>query len=136
MLVAGVALSPLLLVGSHDARPNVASLLALVEVALLPTGVAYIAFYRAVALVGAARATIAIYLIPLVAMLTGTLVGGEPLTIGALAGGTCALAAVAAAVGSGRVRTGVARDRTPAVISMQEPQQPVGALRTRATPSP
>ena len=98
MLVAAALLAPLALLHGGRVQPDQAAVLALVEIGLLPTGLAYVAFFRAVAVLGAPRATVAIYLIPLVAVATGTLIGGERLTAGALAGGVCAISALAITV--------------------------------------
>lgn len=49
---------------------------------ILCTGVAYVLYFRLIARIGAARATTVTFLIPLFAVLWGTLLLGEPLTLG------------------------------------------------------
>jgi len=79
LLVPGVALAP------RTALPAAAwgSLLAL---GALSTGVAYLLFFKLLERVGPTKTTTVTYLIPIVGMLAGALVLGEPLTGGMLVG--------------------------------------------------
>ncbi len=97
-IVATIALAPAGLLAINQGDANLYATLALIELGVLPTGVAYIAFFRAVSMLGAARATVAIYMIPAVAVATGALVAGEHISIMAILGALCAFTAIALSV--------------------------------------
>jgi drug/metabolite transporter (DMT)-like permease len=94
MLIASLALVPAALVAGIPTSPELVPTLALIEVAVFPTGVAYIAFFYAVSVIGASRATFAIYLIPAVALFGGVIIEGSALSMASVAGAACALGAV------------------------------------------
>lgn len=66
--------------------PPAGSLLALITLGILNTGVGYWLFYLLIDHAGAARASVITYLMPVVALVLGVGVLGERLTIGAVAG--------------------------------------------------
>jgi len=66
--------------------PPVSSILALVVLGVVNTGVAYWLFYLLIDEAGAATASVITYVMPVVALFLGVLVLGERLTIGAVGG--------------------------------------------------
>lgn len=98
MAVASLTLFPVWLY-AHDAplTSSLGATLALVELGILPTGLAYIAFFQAVAALGAERAAFSIYLIPAIALVTGAGFAGEALPAAGVAGAVCAIVAVSIA---------------------------------------
>lgn len=76
----------------HATGPAVA---ALATLAVGSTAVAYLLFFHLIAAVGPTRTTSVTYLIPLFGTLWGTLLLGEPVTVGMLAGAVLVVASVA-----------------------------------------
>ena len=68
---------------------------ALLALGLLGTGLAYILYFRLIADLGAARASSVNYVVPVVAVVLGVLVLGEPVTWHLVAGGVLVLASMA-----------------------------------------
>ena len=84
--------------GAPDLRALDASTMASVGLlGALGTGLAFLLFYTLVARVGATNATLTTYLIPIVAVAAGTVLLGERLGLGALAGGALILLGIALA---------------------------------------
>ena len=74
--------------------PSPAALGSLLALGALSTGVAYLLFFKLLERVGPTKTTTVTYLIPIVGMLAGALVLGEPLTSGMLVGLVLVLASV------------------------------------------
>jgi drug/metabolite transporter (DMT)-like permease len=66
--------------------PPATSILALVTLGIINTGVAYWLFYLLIDQAGAAAASVITYVMPVVALFLGVGLLGEQLTIGAIAG--------------------------------------------------
>ncbi|MGH3412725.1 MAG: DMT family transporter [Marmoricola sp.] len=77
-LVAVVVLTPAGLVGLIGSSPTVGGMLAMVSLGAVSTGLAFAAFTTLVGRVGPTRASVTVYLIPVVAILLGTLLNSEP----------------------------------------------------------
>jgi drug/metabolite transporter (DMT)-like permease len=86
LLVAALILLPAGVVGALESTFGWTSLLALVALGALGTGVAFKWFSQLIAHVGPARASVAIYLVPVVAVALGTAVNDERFHVAALAG--------------------------------------------------
>jgi drug/metabolite transporter (DMT)-like permease len=87
LVVPGAALLP-------RAMPSPAAVGALLALGALSTGLAYLLFFQLLERVGPTKTTTVTYLIPIVGMLAGALVLGEPLTGGMLVGLVLVLASV------------------------------------------
>ena len=74
--------------------PSPAAIGALLALGALSTGLAYLLFFELLERVGPTKTTTVTYLIPIVGMLAGALVLGEPLTSGMLVGLVLVLASV------------------------------------------
>jgi len=70
----------------HLAMPGLATWLALVGIAALSTSLAYVVFFRILIRSGASNVMLVTLLIPVTAILLGTLVLGEPLSLREIAG--------------------------------------------------
>jgi drug/metabolite transporter (DMT)-like permease len=97
-IAGGVALTP----------TRVASILLL---GVLGTGVAYVLSYRVIADIGATRASLVTYIIPVVAVVVGILVLDEPFETRLLIGGALTVAGIAAVNHKPRARV-----REPSVV--------------------
>jgi drug/metabolite transporter (DMT)-like permease len=86
LLVAAVILLPAGVVGALESTFGWSSLLAVVALGALGTGVAFKWFSQLIAHVGPARASVAIYLVPMVAVTLGAAVNDERFHVAALAG--------------------------------------------------
>jgi drug/metabolite transporter (DMT)-like permease len=84
---------------------------------VLGTGVAYVLNYRLIADEGALAASTVTYLIPLVAVMLGSLVLDEPVTWNLVVG--AAIILVGVAVSEGRLGTGRALSRVPVGTGVQ-----------------
>jgi drug/metabolite transporter (DMT)-like permease len=107
MLAATVYLLPLALVQLPDETPDGDALLSLLALALLGTALAQLVFYRLLRLYGGRRASLVNYLVPGFALVYGTVLLDEPLTVAALGGLVLILTGVA--LGSGTLRARAAR---------------------------
>jgi drug/metabolite transporter (DMT)-like permease len=81
--VAAVVTLPLALVNLPDSDVQLSSVAAVASLGLLGTGVAYIAMVTLVGRMGATRGAVAIYLMPVVALVLGVALRDETVTIGA-----------------------------------------------------
>jgi drug/metabolite transporter (DMT)-like permease len=79
--------------------PGTRSWAALLGLAVLCTGVAYMLYFRLFARVGPTKAVTVTFLIPLFAILWGALFLGEQLSLGMLGGGALVLAGTALSLG-------------------------------------
>jgi drug/metabolite transporter (DMT)-like permease len=94
-----------LLGGSHSlggVGPRVGA--AVLVLGAVGTGLAYVIYYRLLADIGATRASMVTYLIPIVAVSLGVIVLGEPLTWSLFVGAAIVISGVA--VAEGRLRLG------------------------------
>ena len=85
LLAVGVFYLPIGLLTQHEV-PTLTSTMALVALAVLCTAVAFIVFFALIARVGPVRAPLFTYVNPVVAIILGLIVLGEPLTPGLLLG--------------------------------------------------
>ena len=99
--------------------PTVSSVLALVALGIVNTGLAYWLFYLLIDEAGAATASVITYVMPIVALLLGIGLLGESLTIGAIAG--LVLIAAGAWLATGRQPPTTSR---PQPIMRRQKQQP------------
>jgi drug/metabolite transporter (DMT)-like permease len=86
LLVAAAALLPAATVGALDSSFGFSSLLAVVALGALGTGVAFNWFSRLIAHVGPARASVTIYLVPVVAVALGAAFNDERVHLAAVLG--------------------------------------------------
>jgi drug/metabolite transporter (DMT)-like permease len=95
--VAALLVTPLALAGLPDHAPGVRAVLSLVVLGVIGTALAFVIFYKLIAEVGAARASLISYLAPGVALFYGAAFGGEAITVAAVAGLALILGGVALA---------------------------------------
>lgn len=79
-IAATLFLLPLLPFSMPTAMPSLKAILALIALAVFSTALAYLMYFRLIRILGAARAVTVTYMIPLFAMLWGTLLLHEPIT--------------------------------------------------------
>lgn len=79
-LAASLLLLPLLPFSIPSAFPSFKAILALIALAIFSTALAYLMYFRLIRNLGAARAVTVTYMIPLFAMIWGTLLLHEPIT--------------------------------------------------------
>jgi drug/metabolite transporter (DMT)-like permease len=92
MLVAAAALLPAAIVGALGSSFSWSSLLAVVALGVLGTGVAFVWFSTLIARVGPSRAAVSIYVVPVVAVGLGALFNDERVHLAALLGTALVLA--------------------------------------------
>jgi drug/metabolite transporter (DMT)-like permease len=92
MVIAAAALVPAAIVGALDASFGWSSLLAVIALGALGTGVAFIWFTALIGRLGPARASVSIYIVPVVAVALGALFRDERVHVAALAGTAMVLA--------------------------------------------
>ena len=109
LLAVGVFYTPIAFLTQREV-PTVESTLSLVALAVLCTAVAFIAFFALIARVGPVRAPLFTYVNPVVAIVLGTLVLSEPLTVGLLVGFPLVIAGCWLAATGGRRSRGAPRD--------------------------
>jgi drug/metabolite transporter (DMT)-like permease len=85
-VISGVAFLPPAAVDLPRHIPPASSILALVTLGIVNTGIAYWLFYLLIDEAGAATASVITYVMPVVALVLGVGLLGERLTIGAIAG--------------------------------------------------
>lgn len=103
-LVAVAVLTPAGLHGLLSSTPSAASMAAMVALGALSTGVAFAFFTVLIGRVGASRASVTIYLIPVVAILFGAGLAAEPVAPMSLVGTALVLLGAYLASGSRRRR--------------------------------
>lgn len=86
LVVAVVVDTPAGVLGLADSSPGATALVSMVALGALSTGVAFVAFTTLVGRVGASRASVTVYLVPVVALALGVAVRGEPVAALSLAG--------------------------------------------------
>jgi len=99
MIVATVLLLPGAIVTWPPAPVSPAAWLSVVVMGVASTGVAYLLFFRLLWSIGPARALTVTYLVPVFAMLWGSIFLSEPITTGMIAGGTIVLLGTSLATG-------------------------------------
>ena len=92
MVVAAAALVPAAIIGALDSSFGWSSLLAVIALGTLGTGVAFIWFTAMIGRLGPARASVSIYIVPVVAVGLGALFRDERVHVAALAGTAMVLA--------------------------------------------
>lgn len=90
-IVAGLLLLPTGVAGLADSTPTWPSMLAMVALGVLSTGLAFAAFTTLVGRVGASRGSVTVYFIPVVAVLLGVVVRDEVVATAAVVGTTLVL---------------------------------------------
>lgn len=115
-----VALTPYASTGFAGARPELSSIAAVVALGVLGTAVAFVAFVDLAGRVGATRASLTTYLLPLVAAALGVAVRGERLSVWLVVGGSLTIGGAYVA-SRPEVPPGVDAPSTP------ETPSPVGA---------
>jgi drug/metabolite transporter (DMT)-like permease len=85
LLAVGIFYLPIGMLTQHEA-PTVTSTASLIALAVLCTAVAFIVFFALIEHVGPVRAPLFTYVNPVVAIVLGTIVLSEPLTLGLLIG--------------------------------------------------
>lgn len=98
-LAATLVFIPLLPFSMPATLPSLKAILALVALAVFSTAVAYLMYFRLIRMLGAARAVTVTYMIPLFAMIWGTLLLHEPITWDMIVGCVVILAGTALANG-------------------------------------
>ncbi len=91
MLVAAVLLLPAAVIGALQSSFAWSSLLAIAALGVLGTGVAFVWFTALIGRVGPARAAVAIYVVPVVAVALGAAFNDERVHVAALLGGAMVL---------------------------------------------
>lgn len=86
-LSAAIALLPLIPFTVPTVIPSLSIILAVLALALFSTSMAYILYFRLIQNIGSTRALTVTYLVPVFAVLWGSLVLGEPVTGAMLLGG-------------------------------------------------
>jgi drug/metabolite transporter (DMT)-like permease len=109
LLAVGIFYTPIAFLTQHQVPP-LEDTLALIALAVLCTALAFITFFALIARVGPVRAPLFTYANPVVAIVLGTLILGEPLTFGLLIGFPLMMAGSWLAATGGTVR---ARKVTP-----------------------
>ena len=92
MIVAAAALVPAAVLGAIDSSFGWSSLLAVIALGTLGTGVAFVWFTALIGRVGPSRAAVSIYVVPVVAVALGAIVRDERVHVAALAGTAMVLA--------------------------------------------
>lgn len=121
-LIALAVLTPTGLIGLTDSTPTPLSLAAMAALGALSTGVAFACFAVLIGRVGAARASITVYLVPIVAILLGAGLAAEPV-------------APLSLVGIGLVLIGAYLASGPAHRGHPASKPPISEHGERATPA-
>jgi drug/metabolite transporter (DMT)-like permease len=111
-LAGAIVLLPLAVLQLPDEVPSTQALGSVAALGIVGTAIAYLFFYRMLAIYGASRAALVTYLIPPIALVYGIVLLDEPLTANALVGLVLTLGGVA--FGSGFVSAARRREVAPA----------------------
>jgi drug/metabolite transporter (DMT)-like permease len=87
LLLAATVVTPIAVPATNWVWPTTGVAIAVLALALLCSGVAYLLYYQLIANVGPTRAIAVTFLIPVFGVLWGTVFLGERLTLGAILGG-------------------------------------------------
>ncbi len=104
LLAVGVFYTPIALLTQHEV-PTLPSTVSLIALAVFCTAIAFITFFALIARVGPVRAPLFTYVNPVVAIVLGTIILNEPLTLGLLIGFPLVLVGCWLAATGGRLRT-------------------------------
>lgn len=110
MIVSTAATLPLALATPPDHVPGPETLVSMLLLGIVGTGVAFVLFYALIADVGAANASLVTYIVPVFAVAYGALLLSEPITVGAVGGMVLILAGSYLA---GSSRSGPSRSTEP-----------------------
>lgn len=116
LFAVGIFYTPIGLLTQHEV-PTLPSTLSLIALAVLCTAVAFIAFFALIARVGPVRAPLFTYVNPVVAIVLGTIILGESLTVGLLIGFPLVIAGCWLAATGGRLRAPKSEVDLPPVAS-------------------
>lgn len=133
-LVALVAVAPFGAPGLADSTPTLPGLLAMVALGALGTGVAFAPFTMLVGRVGAPRASVTTYLIPVIALGLGVALAGESVAPLSLAG--IVLVLIGAYVATSSRRRSSAGGQRPGRRPRPPRQDPAPDRRLRSDRSP
>jgi drug/metabolite transporter (DMT)-like permease len=86
MVAASVVLAPFAVATLPGRAPGVGPLAAALALGAFSGGIGWLLYYTVLAEAGPAKATVALYLVPAVAVIYGAVLLGEPLTAAAIAG--------------------------------------------------
>lgn len=103
LLAVGVFYTPIAFLTQHEV-PTFESTASLIALAVLCTALAFITFFALIARVGPVRAPLFTYVNPVVAILLGTIILSEPLTLGLLIGFPLVIVGCWLAATGGRLR--------------------------------
>lgn len=98
-LAASLFFLPFLPFTIPDAFPSLKAILALIALAIFSTALAYLMYFRLIRVLGAARAVTVTYMIPLFAMIWGSLLLDEPITWDMITG--CVVILIGTALANG-----------------------------------
>lgn len=98
-LAASLFFLPFLPFTIPDALPSLKAILALIALAIFSTALAYLMYFRLIRVLGAARAVTVTYMIPLFAMIWGSLLLDEPITWDMITG--CVVILIGTALANG-----------------------------------
>jgi drug/metabolite transporter (DMT)-like permease len=113
MLVGGMMLLPLALAQPPTKLPTTGAIASLLALSLVGTALAQLILFRVIKLFGARRLSLVTYLMPGFALVYGTLILDEQVTLAALAGLALILLGVALGSGSLRLRRAAAGATAP-----------------------
>lgn len=98
-IAAALFFLPLMPFSVPESLPSLKAILALIALAVFSTALAYLMYFRLIRILGAARAVTVTYMIPLFAMIWGSLLLNEPITWDMIVGCVVILAGTALANG-------------------------------------
>nr|BFF12425.1 hypothetical protein GCM10025699_37280 [Microbacterium flavescens] len=123
LLAVGIFYLPIGLLTQHEV-PTLDSTMALIALGVVCTAVAFIVFFALIARVGPVRAPLFTYVNPVVAIILGTIILGESLTIGLLIGFPLVILGCWLAATGGTVRPPRQVEREPEVEAELPPVAP------------
>lgn len=103
LFAVGIFYTPIGFLTQHEV-PTLPSTLSLIALAVLCTALAFIAFFALIARVGPVRAPLFTYVNPVVAIVLGTIILSEPVTVGLIIGFPLVIAGCWLAATGGRLR--------------------------------
>lgn len=103
LFAVGIFYTPIAFLTQHEV-PSIESTLSLAALGVLCTALAFIAFFALIARVGPVRAPLFTYVNPVVAIILGTLILSEPLTLGLVVGFPLVIVGCWLAATGGRLR--------------------------------
>lgn len=137
LLAVGVAYLPIALLTQHEV-PTVRSTVSLVALGILCTAVAFLGFFALIGEVGPVRAPLFTYVNPVVAIVLGVVVLGEPLSVGLAIGFPIVIVGCWLAATGGRMRRAVGTPVSEEMSRIEErmldspPRHPASPRHPRA----